>query len=124
MRGGDLHDFARDGRVQVKMLVGVDVVQLQSGGGKGGELGLDLGGQLSAHLGQEKHGGAGARHVGAEMAGGIHQVGNGGWRQDRLAAHQHQVQAHAQARKIAGAGHRIGGCRARHHQAGGGENAV
>ena len=45
-------------------------------------------------------------------------------RQDRLALHQHQMQPDAQARHGLGARHRIGSGGARHHQAGGGENAV
>ena len=106
------------------MLVGIDVVQRQAGGRKGGELGFDLGRELGAHAWQKEHGSAGARHVGAEQAAAIHQIGHGGGRQHRPAFHQHQVQADAQGRHGAGALHGIGCGIARDHQTGGREDAV
>ena len=89
-------DLTRDGGMQVEMLVGIDVIEPEAGGGEGGELSVDLGGELAAHLGQKEHGGARARHVRAEVAGGIHQIGNGGRRQHRPSFHQHQMQTDTQ----------------------------
>ena len=43
----DLHHQRRDGGMQMEMLVGVDVIERQAGGGEGRELGLDLGRQLA-----------------------------------------------------------------------------
>ncbi len=77
VHGRGLHDQIGDGGMQMEMLVGVDVIQRQAGGGEGGELGVDLGGELAAHFGQEEHRRACPRHVGAEIAAGVHQVGNG-----------------------------------------------
>ena len=106
------------------MLVGINVIQFQARGGKAFELGSDFVRQLPAHILAEKHRSARPGHVIAEIALGIHQVRHSGRGQDRLAVHQHQMQAHAQFRQCAGAGHRIGGGGARHHQAGGGQNAM
>jgi len=47
----DLHHQARDGGVQVEVLMRIDMVKRESRGGKGRELGLDLGPKLGAHFG-------------------------------------------------------------------------
>jgi len=57
------------------------------------------------------------------MAAGVHQIGHGARRQDRLSFHQHQMKSHAQAGHGLGAGHGVAGSAAGHHQAGGGKNA-
>ena len=120
----DFHDQASDCGMEMKMLVRVDVIQAETGGGKGRELRFDLGFQLAAHLGQEEHRRPSPRHVGAEIAVGVHQVWHLCGRQNRLAFYQHQMQADPQRWQGFGTAYRIVGGGARHHQAGGGENAV
>ena len=114
-----LHQQLGNGGVQMEMLVGVDMVQGQSGGGESGELGLDFPRQLRPHLGQKKHCCAGPRHIATKMAAAVHQIGHRCGRQYRLALHQHQMQADPQGRHRAGAPDRVARRRARNHQAGG-----
>src|ERR1700722_15237301 len=66
MRRGEFHDQRGDDGMKMEMLVGVDMIELQPRGGKGCELGLDLGGELRLDLGTEKHRRPCPRHVIAE----------------------------------------------------------
>ena len=119
-----LHDQRGDGGMQMEMLVGVDVIELQPGGGKGFELGLDLGGKLARAPWAEKHRRARPRHVVAEIAVLVHQIGH-----QRAPAEPACRPPAPDAGPRAGRAspwraHGIGSRRARHHQAGGGEHAV
>ncbi len=51
MRPSRLHHQRRDGGMKMEMLVGIDMIQLQAGGGESLELRFDLGGKLCPHLG-------------------------------------------------------------------------
>ena len=120
-----LHHQPGDGGMQMKMLVGVDMIERQAGGGEGGELRFDLRFQLAAHLGQKEHRRARPRHVGAEIAR-LHPPGRALRLRGRtgLPSTSTRCRPTRRRRHRLGAAHRIGGGRARHHQAGGGENAV
>ena len=114
-----------DGGMQMEMLVGVDMIERQAGGGEGGELGFDLGFQLAR----------------APWAGRTSprrpapcRCGNCRWhrpdRAPRRPAGPACLPPAPDAGRRASDGmalaraHRIGGGGAGHHQAGGGENAV
>ena len=60
--------------MQVKMLVRVDVVELETGVPEGLELGADLRLHLPAYPGQKKHRGAGERDTLLKAAAAVHQI--------------------------------------------------
>ncbi len=113
----DPDDLGRDRRVQVKMLVGVDVVEGQAGGRKGRELCFDLGGKLPPYV-RSQEGEAGADHIVAKPPVVVDQVGQLLGRQHRPAIDQHEMKPDPQARQSLGALDRVGHGRARDHQAG------
>ena len=97
-----------DGGMQVKMLMGVDMVEGKARCREGGELRLDLGFELTAHLGAEEEVDAGPNHVLAEEALGVDEIRHPLGRQHGAAFHQHQMKADAQARHMPGPRHRVG----------------
>ena len=119
----DLQHQPPDGRMQMHMLVRIGVVQRQPGGGEGGELRADLGGELAADARTGEVVDAEAELVGREPAVGIHQVGNLGRRQHSRALDHHEMQSDAQVRQRARAPHGIRRGGTGHHQAGGVQRA-
>ena len=89
--------------MDVHVLVGVDMVERQPGGCIGGELGLDLAGELAAHRRLEEIGEAGAHLVVSEAPVRADQVGNLIGRQDRRAVDQDHMQADTEIRQAPGA---------------------
>ena len=63
-------------------------------------------------------------HVAAQLAIAVDQIGDILRPRGRRGFHQRQMQAHTQSRKALRQRHRVGGGRARHHQAGGAQDAV
>jgi hypothetical protein len=78
--------------MQVKMLVGADVIERETGRAKGLELGADLSQHLPAHAGQKEHRRAGERHVRSKSPITIHKVRHGGGRQDWPRVRQREMQ--------------------------------
>jgi len=120
----DLDDEPRDGRMQVEMLVRVDVIEHETGGAKRAELGADFGGELAPGARREREAEAGAYHVRIEGAIGPGQRRDLRRRQYGRAIGQHQVQADAEPRKPPGPRHRVGGFRRADHQARRGQDAI
>ena len=56
------------------MLVGVDVIELETGCAERLELGADLRPHLPTRMGQEKHRGAGERHIRPKAAATVHEI--------------------------------------------------
>jgi len=84
--------------MQMKMFVGVDVVQGEPACRKSFELGADLSDQLPPNPGQTEKPHAVARNPFAKTTLRVDQIRNSGVWQDRLAVGQHQVQSDAQTR--------------------------
>ena len=61
----DVEHLGADGRVQMKVMVGIDMVQRQTGRSIGAELGLDFRCELPAHARPEEDGDARHRQVAA-----------------------------------------------------------
>jgi hypothetical protein len=87
----DLQDRAGDRRVEVKMLVRIDMVERQSGLGESGELGLDLGMELRSRGGRGCHGERSAQHRIVEASVGPDQSRDLLRRQRRSPVDQDQV---------------------------------
>ena len=120
----DLQHQASDGGVQVEMLVGVHMVQRQSGGGEGRELGLDLRGELATHRRAEEEIHPGPDHVLAEEALAIDEVRHPLRRQHWPALDQDQMEPDAQARQTSSPGDGIARPGLARHQACRRQNAV
>ena len=58
----------------MKMLVRGDVIELEAGGAESLELSADLRPHLPAHMGQEKHRRARARHIRPKPAAAVDQI--------------------------------------------------
>ena len=78
------------------VLVCVGVVQRQPGGGEGGELRADLGGELAAHARAEEVVDPQAKLAGGKLSVGIDQIRDLVGRQHRLPLDHHQVQPDTQ----------------------------
>jgi hypothetical protein len=107
--------------MQVKMLVSVDMVEGQSCGAEGLELGADLRQHLSSRTRQKKHRGACSRHVRSEPPARINQIGHRVSRQDGPSLHQRQMEAYRQPREPPRQLHGGGRRRPTDHQARRGE---
>ena len=110
--------------MKVHVLVGVDVVEGQTGGSKGRELCSNFCLELAANSREQEESDPGSSHVRIECCIAPNQSGNLDIGQDRTAIHQNQMQTHAKLGQPAGARHRIGGSISRNHQARGGEDPV
>ena len=113
-----------DYRMNVKMLVRVDMVQHESRGTECFELGGDFGRELALCPAVHRDIYAGPHHILAKAARRFDEIGDRicGKRRDTI--HQHKMQAHSQIGKAARAGDGIGRGGARHHQAGSRQNPV
>ena len=117
-------DQPGDRRVQVEMLVRIDMVETQPGRVKCRELRLDLGRELAAGRRQEEHRRSGERHVIAKSTVCVDQAGHLPGGQNWRAIDQRQVQPDAERRQPPRTGNRVGDRRAADHQAGRGQDAV
>ncbi len=88
----DAQHRARDQRVDVEMLVGVDVIEGQAGRPVGLELRFDLGGELAPRGGPAGEIEPELGHVGAQQAIRPGEIGKRGGRQGRPRLDQHEMQ--------------------------------
>jgi hypothetical protein len=105
--------------VEVHVLVGVGMGEAEAGGGEGGELGLDLGGELAADAGAGEVGEAAAELVRGKLAGLGDEIGDLGVRKDGGTLDDDEVEADAQGGEGAGAADGVGGGGGGDHEAGG-----
>ena len=124
MAPADRDDLAGDRRMQVKVLVRVDVIKRKPGGGEGFELGFDFRPHLRAHARARENIEPETRDVGAKAPAPIEEIGQPVRRQHRPALDQHQMQTDTQALQAAGAGDGVRGGWSGDHQARGGEDAA
>ncbi len=94
---------AADHGVEVHVLVGVGVIEAEAGGGKSGELGLDLGGELAAGA-RGDVAQAEAELVGGESTAGGDEAGDLGWGKRGLAFDGDEMQAELGGRGERGPG--------------------
>lgn len=86
---------AQERRMQMKMFVSVDVVEPQSGGGKGFELGSNLSRELSPNPGKAKEPYTVEHHAVAEAPFGVDEIRDRSPRQHRLPVGQNEMQTNA-----------------------------
>ena len=77
--------------MNVKMLVRIDMIEGQTGGGILAELRFDLGGRLLANRGAGKDIEAQPEQITAKMATAVDQIRDGTWRQGGAAICKHQM---------------------------------
>jgi hypothetical protein len=97
----NLEDLSGDGRMDVEMMVGIDVVERQTGCPKGRELRLDFRRKLRSHLGAQDDVKPEPEHIRAQLAPCIDKVRYSLPRQHRPAIDEHEVQADAKRRQTA-----------------------
>ena len=102
--------------MQVEVLMGVDVIERQSGRGKGVELRLDLRRELPPHRAVRDDIETEPRHIRAKPAGAVDQIGQPLRRQCRRTLDQHDMEPDAEARQPPCPLDRIRSRRARDHQ--------
>jgi hypothetical protein len=103
--------------MEVHVVVGIDVVERQSGCVERFELGPDLTRELAANARENEKSDAGTGHVPVEPALTAEEMGDLLLAENRMAVDQVQMQADAKLGKTMGAGHRIGRRLASDHQA-------
>ena len=108
----------------MEMVVRIDVIERETGGAIGRELGLDLGADLPTHRAPEEDVDPGPYHVRAQRSGTVHQIRNTLAGQGWCTVDQHQMQSDAQPRHAVRACHGVGGGGRTDHQAGRGQDAV
>ena len=101
MAPANRNDLARDQRMQVKVLVSIDVVECKAGCMVGAKLRFDLRQQLRANRRPHTYVEPEPRHVRAQTPGCVDEIGQLFRRQRRRALDQDNVQADAQHRKAA-----------------------
>ena len=109
--------------MQVKMFMRSDVIQRETGGAKGLELGADLRSHLLAHMRQKKYGGPGERHIRTKAPAPIEEIRHSRGRQNGLRVDQRQMQPDREPRQPARQFDRCRGRRRSDHQARRGEDA-
>ncbi len=120
----DLDHEPRDSRVQLHVLVRVDVVERQAGGAERRELCPDFRGKLVPNTRREEIPECRVQLIVVEMPVRAHQAAQLRGRQRRASIDQHQMQPDAQPPQAARPLDGIGRRRRRHHQAGAGKDAV
>jgi len=113
-----------DHGMQMKVLVSITVIELESRGLKRRKLRGDLRSKLLSGLAAACDQRSDLRHVGTERATIVHETAHGRGRKNGATFNQHQVQADTQGGQAACNRHGIGGRRPRHHQARGRQNPV
>ena len=120
----DLDDQPCDRRMQVHVLVRVDMVEREAGRPERLELGADLGGKQAPHPRREEIAQAGADLVVGETPVRADQATDLVRRQHRAAVDQHKMQPDAQARQPLRPRHRVGRGGRADHQARAGQDAI
>src|SRR5262249_10348213 len=85
-----------DHGMQMKVLVGIAMIERQARGLESSELCSDLIGKLASRLSAAGNQGPDGGHVGTERAMLIHEMTHGGRWKNRTAFHEHDVQSDAQ----------------------------
>jgi hypothetical protein len=116
--GTDLQNLPGNGRMQVKMVMSIHVVERQAGCLIRRKLRLDFGGDLSLHLRPKENIATQSEHIAAQISLRVDKVGHALGRQRWATVDQDEVKAHAQRRKPTGARHCIVKSGASYHQAG------
>lgn len=120
----DLDDHPGNRRMEVHVLMGVDVIERETGRAKGRELRPDLARQGAANRGQKKEPEAGPEEGVVECAVLAKEPFDFLPRRNRRALDENEMKADLEARHAPRPSHRIGGRRGADHQARGGENSV
>jgi hypothetical protein len=120
----DFDDEAGDGRVQMHVLVRVDVVEGEAGGAEGLELGADLLGELAPNSGREEIPKTGTERIIPKTAVASHQAAQPIGRRNRAAADQYEMQPDPKPWQPARSLNRIGDGWRPDHQARGRQDAV
>ena len=107
----------------MKMLVRVDVIELETRRAECLELGTDLRPHLPLHMGQKEHRRAGASHIRAKAPARVDEVRHGGSRQNRPRVGQREVQPDSEPWQAARHLHSAGRRRRSDHQARRGEDS-
>jgi hypothetical protein len=110
--------------MEMHVLVGIDVVEGQTGRAKSSELRSDFRFNLAPNSRKQEKSDPGASHVPVECCIAANEPGNLDIRQYRTAIHQNQMQTDAKFGQAAGTAYCVGGSISSDHQAGGGENPV
>jgi len=101
----------------MKVMVGIDVVQRQTGRSIRPELRLDFRCKLPAHARPEEYGDARTHEVAAQSPLRVDQIRYAFRWQDWWAIDEHEVQTNAKRRQTKRAGDRVAGRRTAYHQA-------
>jgi hypothetical protein len=113
-----------DRRMEVDVVVGVDVIERETGRGKSRELRPDLSLKGAANRRQKKEADAGEEEIVVERAVGTSERRDFGAGRERGAADENEMKAELEPRHPARPAHRIGGGRGADHEARSAENAV
>ena len=122
--GADLDDEPRHSRVQMHVLVRVDVVERETGRAKRLELRPDFGREQSACLRAEEKPQTGSKRVVVEAAVAANEAAEFLRRQDRIAVDQHEVKTDMEVRVAPCPRDGVGRSWGTDHQASGGQDAV
>src|SRR5690242_12049428 len=95
IRPPDLQHQLGHGRVEMEMLVRVDVIQPQAGVAEDPELRLYLARELIAHARPQENGGSQAHHISAKGALLIDEIGNVRRRQNRSPFYEDKMESYA-----------------------------
>jgi hypothetical protein len=117
MAPADRNDLVGDQRMQLKVLVSIDVIERKAGCMVGAELRVDLGPQLRANCRPHAYVEREPRHVRAQTPACFDEIGQFFGRQRRPAFDQDNMQADAQSRKEARTLNRVRSGGAGDHQA-------
>ena len=120
----DLDDQPADNRMEMHVLVGVDVIERQTGCAEYFELRPDLANELTTDAWEDGISKAGAGHVAIELAIIADELRDLHRGQHWMSLGQVQVQADTELGQSVGAGYRIGRSRASDHQARGRQDAI
>lgn len=120
----DRDDQGGDGWMNMHVLMGIDMIEVESRRFERRELRADFGGELPSRPRIEEEADPSPHHVAVKQAGVIHEIRNCLRRQDRSPLDQNDVKANGKARQRAGSCDGVTSRRRTHHEAGAGENAV
>src|SRR6266702_2054931 len=122
--GGKAQKVALDHRMDVKVMVPVDVVEREAGGAEGIELRPHLGGELTARRRRKEEAEPLGKRIGAKAPVAADEGRNALRRQHWSAVDESEMQPDPEPLQVAGARDGVGGARLGDHQAGTGQDAV